>query len=456
MGVQAKRRSGGREPWRRLAGAAALAGASLSGASGWAQTSGQADAPAQTWAVHGQSTMVEQGVFGFRSPYVGANSLRPNQGRETFDATLYAGVRPWSGAELWINPEVDQGFGLSGTLGAAGFPSGEAYKVGKRDPYLRLQRLFLRQTIDLGGESEAVEPDLNQLGGKRTADRLVITVGKLSAPDIFDANVYAHDPRHDFLNWSLVDTGTFDYAADAWGYTVGAAAEWYQGPWTLRLGLFDLSNVPNSATLDQKFGQFQTDVEVERRYQIGGEAGSAKVTAFLTRGRMGRFQDAVALAAATGAPADTAAVRQYRDRSGVSLNLQQQLSSDLGAFVRAGWADGDLEPYEFADIDRTVAGGLSLSGKRWGRTDDTVAIAGVVNAISGPHQAYLAAGGIGILVGDGRLPHPGDEHILETYYDAALVKGVHAALDFQLIDNPAYNRDRGPAPILAVRLHGQF
>jgi high affinity Mn2+ porin len=223
--------------------------------------------------------VVDQATLPFRLPYRGANSLDSGVGRETVDATLYAGLSLWRGAELWINPEIDQGFGLSGTLGAAGFPSGEAYKVGKRDPYMRLQRLFVRQTIDLGGDSEVVAADLNQLAGKRSADRLVITVGKISVPDIFDANTYAHDPRHDFLNWSILDTGTFDYAADAWGYTVGAAGEWYPGPWTVRLGLFDLSDVPNSATLDQRFGQFQTDAEVERRYQLGGQPGAIKITA---------------------------------------------------------------------------------------------------------------------------------------------------------------------------------
>jgi high affinity Mn2+ porin len=418
-----------------------------------------ADEPSKTelWSVHGQSTVVEQGTLSFRSPYRGDNSLDPGaRGRETFDATLYAGVRPWPGAELWVNPEIDQGFGLSGTLGVAGFPSGEAYKVGKRAPYLRLQRAFVRQTIDLGGDSEAVPADINQLAGRQTTDRLVITVGKIGVPDIFDANTYAHDPRHDFLNWSIADTGSFDYAADAWGYTVGAAGEWYQGPWTLRLGVFDLSDIPNSATLDGRFGQFQTDAEVERRYQVAGLAGAIKLTAFLTRGRMGRFDDAVALAATTRAPADIAAVRQYRDRTGVSLGLQQQLSPDLGGFLRAGLADGSLEPYEFADIDRTVAVGLSLNGKRWSRPDDTIALAGVINGVSSAHQRYLDAGGLGILVGDGRLPHPGPEGIIESYYDAALAKGVHVTLDYQFVDNPAYNRDRGPVSIFAVRLHGQF
>ena len=159
-------------------------------------------------------------------------------------------MRLWQGAELWVNPEIDQGFGLANTLGVAGFPSGEAYKVGQTYPYARLPRTFIRQTIDLGGETQKVDAGANQFAGSETANRLVITVGKFAVTDIFDTNKYAHDPRNDFMNWALVDTGTFDYAADSWGYTYGAAVEWYQGSWTLRGGVFDLSIIPNSPDLD--------------------------------------------------------------------------------------------------------------------------------------------------------------------------------------------------------------
>src|SRR5215831_7152271 len=214
------------------------------------------------WAVHGQTTFVSQFAPAFRAPYRSANSLDSNAGRETWDVTVYIGRRLWEGAEFWIDPEIDQGFGLSNTLGVAGFTSGEAYKVGNADPYFRIPRAFIRQTIDLGGDVQKVESDINQFAASQTADRLVFTAGKFSVVDIFDANRYAHDPRNDFLNWSLVDTGTFDYAADAWGYSYGAAAEWYRGNWTLRAGLFDLSIVPNSIELDPHFAQFQSVYEI--------------------------------------------------------------------------------------------------------------------------------------------------------------------------------------------------
>jgi high affinity Mn2+ porin len=283
----------------------------------------------------------------------------------------------------------------------------------------------------------------------------VLTIGKFAVTDIFDTNKYAHDPRKDFMNWALADTGTFDYAADAWGYTYGAAVEWYQGQWTLRGGWFDLSVVPNSGDLDASFGQFQWLAEVERRYELWGHPGKIAVTGFLTRGRMGSFQDAINLAQVTGGPADIAAVRKYQSRGGISMNLEQELTSDFGVFMRAGWADGNIEPYEFTDIDRTLAAGLSLKGKQWGRPDDTFGLAGTVNEISGVHQQFLNAGGLGILVGDGKLPHPGPEQIIETYYAFPLLAST-VTLDYQFILNPAYNRDRGPVSVIGARMHLEF
>jgi high affinity Mn2+ porin len=355
---------------------------------------------------------------------------------------------------LWINPEIDQGFGLSNTLGVAGFTSGEAYKVGFTNPYVRLPRAFIRQTFDLGGATEKLEPDINQVGRTQTADRVVVTVGRFSVADVFDTIKYAHDPRNDFMNWSLVDAGTFDYAADAWGYTYGAAVEWYQGNWTLRTGLFDLSIVPNSTELD-RFEQFQFVYELEHRHELWGQPGKVAVDGFLSRGRMGSFEDAIALAQQTGETPNTADVRRYTSRPGVNLNLEQQIMPNVGVFGRLGWADGRVEPFEFTDIDRTASGGLSLGGKLWGRPDDTFGLGAVVNGISSQHIAYLNAGGLGILVGDGQLPHPGLEQIVETYYRFP-VGAWQITGDYQFIQNPGYNRDRGPVSVVSLRLRTQF
>jgi high affinity Mn2+ porin len=407
------------------------------------------------FSVHGQATLLSQYALPFRAPYGGQNSLASNSGRETLDVDLYLGFRPWQGAEIWVNPEIDQGFGLSGTFGVAGFPSAEAYKVGAALPYARIPRAFLRQTIDLGGDVQKVDAGINQFSGSQTTDRLVITVGKFSVVDIFDSNKYAHDPRGDFMNWTLVNTGAFDYAADAWAFTYGAAVEWYTGQWTFRAGIFDGPVVPNSTDLDPAFGQFQMVGEIERRYELWGQPGKIAVTGYLTRARMGNFADAVQLAALTGAPADISAVRTYTSKPGIAANIEQQILPGVGLFARAGYTPGNLEAYAFTDADATLSGGASLSGKLWGRPDDTVGLAGILNTISNVHQSYFAAGGYSALIGDGMLPHPGAEKIMEVYYNLPIYSWM-LTLDYQFITNPAYNRDRGPVSVIATRVHAQF
>ena len=234
---------------------------------------------------------------------------------------------------------------------------------------------------------------INQFASSQTADRLVFTVGKFSVVDIFDSNKYAHDPRGDFLNWTLVNTGAFDYAADAWAFTYGAAVEWYTGPWTFRVGVFDGPAFPNSTDLDPKFGQFQMVGEIERRYELWSQPGKLAATSFMTRARMGNFADSAQLAAITGTAADISATRTYATKYGIAANLEQQIMPGIGLFARAGYTPGRLEAYAFTDADQTVSGGASLSGMFWGRPNDTLGAAGILNTISGKHQNYFAAGG---------------------------------------------------------------
>jgi high affinity Mn2+ porin len=415
---------------------------------------------------HGQTTFTWQGYPAIRAPYTGPNSLiASGEGRETFDGTLYAGLRLWQGAEFWVDPEIDQGFGIGDTHGVAGFPSGESYKLGFSEPYGRVQRYFVRQTIDLGGDSQKVDADLNQFAGSQTTNRLVLTVGKFAIVDIFDTNKYANNPKTDFLNWAAINTGTFDYAGDAWGFTYGGAAEWYQGNWTLRAGVFDMSAVPAEAAnpgpaygLDPTFDQFQMEGEIERRYELWGQPGTIKVTGFLTRGRMATFSDAIAFSQATGIDINDATdmVRKYQSKPGVSVNLAQQVSETVGVFARAGWTDGNVEPWDFTDMDRTVEAGVSINGKQWGRPDDTFGVLGMMNGIDSSHAAWFNAGGLGILVGDGQLTNVGWEQIMETYYSYALSASTRFSVDYQFIENPGFNKDRGPANVFAGRFHWQF
>lgn len=418
---------------------------------------------------HGQTTLVWQGYPAIRSPYQGVNSLPAGgQARETFDLTLFAGARLWQGAELWVDPDLDQGHGLADTHGVAGFPSGEAYKEGADYPYTRVQRYFIRQTIDLGGEKQKVDADVNQFAESTTENRLVLTVGKFSIVDIFDTNKYANNPKSDFFNWALINAGTFDYAGDAWGYSYGGAAEWYVNRFTVRGGIFDLSASPagggdnaQAYGLDPTFKQFQLVGEIEERHELWGQPGKLKVTAFLSRGDAGSFADAILLAQQPGplfgdVTDALAAVRHYQSRPGVSLNLEQQINDTVGVFARAGWADGTVEPWDFTDIDRTVSAGVAINGKNWGRPDDTVGIAGIINGLDPAHEAYFAAGGLGILIGDGALTNYGLEQIMEAYYSYSLSPSMKVSFDYQFIANPGYNADRGPVNVFAGRFHAAF
>jgi len=412
---------------------------------------------ANRWAVFGQSTFTVMTPLGFRDPYEGAQSLAPHDTRETWDATLYLGVRPWDGAEIWATGEVDQGFGIGNTHGLAGFSSGEAYKLGDAHPYTRLQRVFARQTFSLGGAVSDVDAAANQMPGRQSANRLVITVGKFSVVDVFDANKYAHDPRGDFLNWSLIDAGAFDYAGDPWGFTYGAAGELYLGAWAARVGLFDMTSVPGGFAPVTDFSFYQLIGEIEHRHALRDHPGTIRASIWMNHGRLGSYADALAWGVANGAPPDVTQVQQNtHNRLGGYINAEQEVTGALGLFLRASTADGRYAVFDFTDIDTSVSAGLSLAGKGWRRPADTLSVGVVVNAISKSAQAYFAAGGLGLLIGDGELPRPGTEQILEASYTWHPTSKIAVTFDTQGVINPAYNRDRGPVGIVGLRFHAGF
>lgn len=410
----------------------------------------QVDSP---WSFFGQATYVMQWHPDFNAPYTGANSMTPkSNSAQTSDITLYIGRKLWSGGEIYLNPEVDQGFGLSNTLGMAGYSSGEAYKVGAQDPYFRLPRAFLRQTFNLSGENVYLENQANQVATNISSNNIVITAGKFSVVDIFDTNKYAHDPRLDFMNWSVLDAGAFDYAADAWGFTNGVAAEWNHSWWTIRSGFFALSTTPNSTNLDLSFKQYQLVQEFEERHQINGHGGKFKILGFLSRGTMGTYADAVSQNPSTP---DTSLVRNFGNKTGFALNLEQEITPTLGTFARFSWNDGKTEAFDFTEINQSLSLGLSMKGNQWKRHQDTVGISQVINSLSNDAKSYFRAGGMGILIGDGGLNY-GNERITELYYNMALSKNFAVGIDYQYVSNPAYNQDRGPINIFGVRLRANF
>lgn len=413
-----------------------------------------------TWELHGQTTFIFQGYSPFGAAYSGQNSLPPSgQSQETWTSSLYFGMRLWKGAEMYFNPELLQGFGLADTTGAAGFPNGEAQKSNFPFPRFNISRLFLRQEFGLGGETETVESDYGQLAGKKDVSRVTLQIGKFSVHDLFDTNDYAQDPRVDFLNWSIWAAGAFDYPADRVGLTYGVTAELNRPAWAIRAGYFLVGNEPNANVMDWNlFARGGYVAEGELRYNAFDHPGVFKVGPWLTSTFSGSYSQAVALANATpGLTANDTIVqtRQGRVKYGIYTNLQQEITKDLGAFARWSWNSGQNETSAFTDINQSVSFGLQLKGTAWGRQDDVVGLGAAFNTLSASAASYLAAGGMGVIVGDGALSYA-SENVFETYYAFRMYKGITATVDYQLLVNPAYNNVRGPVNVFSARLHAAF
>jgi len=415
-----------------------------------------------SWELHGQTTFIYQGYPAFNALYSGPNSLPPEgQSRETWTVSAFLGVRLWQGGEFYYNPELLQGFGVANTTGAAGYPNGEAQKSNFPYPRYNTSRIFLRQEIGLGGEREKVESDYGQLSGEKDVSRVTVQVGKFSVKDLFDGNDYAEDPRIDFLNWSIWASGAFDYPADKLGLTWGLTAELNRPRWAARAGYFLVGDVPNSNTFDMSlFSRGGYVGELEMRFKPYNRPGVLRLGSWLTSTFAGSYNQAVALAALNPSMSLTAndtiaQTRQGRIKYGFYLNLQQELSDDIGLFGRFSWNDGRTEINAFTDIDTSLSLGLSIKGTAWKRPDDRIGIAGALNQISADHSNYLAAGGLGILVGDGALSYA-PENVVETYYAFQVVKGIVVTADYQFLNNPGYNAVRGPAHFFSGRLSARF
>jgi high affinity Mn2+ porin len=412
------------------------------------------DTESDRWEIHGQSTYLPQGYPSFRALYSGPNSLSPSaQVKATWSNSLFLNARLWDGGEVYYNPELLQGFGLNDTVGAAGFPNGEAQKSNFPYPHYNTSRLFLRQTFGFGGEQEELASGQLQLPQKVDISRLTLQAGKFPVIDVFDGNAFAKDTRKDFMNWSMWAPGAFDYSADKVGLTYGVTAELNQKQWALRGGYFLMVAESNSNHFDTRVGERgQYLVELETRFSLFSQPGKFKTMGWVDSAFMGSFRETLDNPALN---LDIALTRRGRLKYGYALNLEQALTDDVGLFGRWSWNDGKTETLAFTDINRSLSGGLSIKGTKWGRPDDVIGIGGAINAISQDYRDFLAAGGLGVLVGDGALNYR-KERILETYYAYALNKSFTLTADYQLITNPAYNADRGPVSIFSGRLHGEF
>lgn len=425
----------------------------------------------ELYSFHGLTTTSVQGYPEFYAKYSGTNSFKPQgQVRSGTTAGLFIGIRLWEGASAYFNPEMDQGYGLQNTVGAASYVNASTTRVGSSAPYMRAQRLFLRQNIGLGGgkqedfsetgaQSELLESTANQVSGKVDKDRLTFTIGKMSVQDIFDDNEYAHDPTKDFMNFAFTTLGTFDYAANKWGYTDGAVLEWRQNWWTTRAGVYQLSQLPGSVNIEPViFRQYMAVGEVEGRYQILGQPGVLKFLYFCNNGYFNKFDDIVALSYAKESfpPSITNnSLRQWRQKDGVGVNISQQIMPNIGFFLRGGFNNGRYETIDYTDMNKTMTAGLVFFGSIWGRPDDKIGVAGAVSGISGSFVRYLSLGGIGSFVGDGRLSYTHEKN-LETFYKWHINEWLEATADYQFFANPGYNLARGPVNFFGLRLRAEF
>jgi high affinity Mn2+ porin len=304
----------------------------------------------------------------------------------------------------------------------------------------------------LGGDQEKVESDENQLAGYQDARRITVWLGKIAAPDFFDNNTYSHDPRTQFMNESLMDDSAWDYPADTRGYTIGGVIEYNEPAWAIRYGVFQEPHTANGGTLDphvpQALGQA---VELENRWSLKDQPGVIRTMAYANVAHMGNYREAIAEAGPGGIP-NIALARTYDVKYGFSISAEQAITSDLGIWGRGGWNNGQTESWAFTEVDDLGSLGISLKGTAWHRPDDVFGFAGAIAGLSDAHKDYLAAGGLGFIIGDGQLSYAPEE-VLETYYNCKIADGIFITPDAQFINNPAYNSARGPVGIFGLRVH---
>ena len=415
--------------------------------------------PADSWySLHAQATLIGMGMSPFHSPYVGPNSLvsGPPGSTTTSSATLFFAAKlPWEGGRLIINPEVYGGLGVGNVFGLGGPPNGETQRVGDPQPSAYFARFLFQQTIPLGGEWERLADIANQFPEQRYKNNIVFKIGRLAVSDDFDDNTFSHDPRTQFMNWGLQYNPTFDFPANVRGYTYGAMVEANVGDYSARYGIYMVATVANGAGYDSNIGKAHGQAwEVERRWTILNDLpGTARFLGWLNSADMGSYE--AALEQNPTAP-DVTATREYRARFGFGLSWDQELiKNELGIFGRIGWSDSRFETWMFTEVDRTFSIGMQLKGLMWDRPKDEVGLAFVINGLGSEHIAYLAAGGLGFELGDGKINY-GSEMLIEAYYNLRMRKGIYLTLDLQAIDNPGYNRDRGPVFFAGLRVHFEF
>jgi hypothetical protein len=437
----------------------------------------------ERWNVYGQFTYITTFKLPFSAPYTNANgtvkSLVTDYERSfTGSFTLFFGLKLWHGAEIYLTPEVISERPLSNLSGIGGaIQDFELQKSGSETPSIYRARLFVRQTFSFGGQRTIADSNPMQLGGPVYSRRLVITIGNFSALDLFDHSNVLSDPHRTFFNMAFMTHASWDFAADARGYTWGAAAELYWDDWAARIGRGQPPLNPNTLPVDFRFWDYYSDAfELEHDHTIKGLAGAVRLLGYHNHVVTGRFADAIAAfqanpqknagncanaslfnyGSANFSAPDLCWVRHGNDKWGIGVNLEQYVARGIGVFARAMFSDGNSEVDAFNAADRDFSLGAVATGALWKRPFDWAGIGLGLSWISDIHARYLAMGGVDGFIGDGHLKQA-PEGVAEMFYSVNVLKAINFAADYQLLWNPAYNADRaGPVHILGAKVHVEF
>lgn len=414
------------------------------------------------WTHHFQLTVVSQSHSGFKAAYSGKNSLDNSveTGATSLTTTLFLGRKLWKGAAAYFNPEMSGGNGLSYSQGVAGALNGETYRVGNVAPQLFIARAYIQQNFSLERKKYTELPDdINQVADKVANNRITISAGKFAISDFYDDNTYSHDPRTQFLNWSLMGNGAWDYPANTRGYTFGIVAEWYQNNWTFRISSVAVPAIANAPKMEYRLSKAHSEtLEIEKRYNIDRQPGIVRFIVSNSYTRAPSYQQGLSAIATNNTYLLNVISGEEENNTyggkklGLGISTEQAITNDVGIFSRLGWNDGKYATWAYTEIDQTASIGLSWKGTKWHRPADVVGIAGVLNGISKEHRDFLAAGGYGFIIGDGALNY-GHEGIIEAYYNTFLFNNFWLTFDYQFVNNPGYNKDRGPVHVFSIRGH---
>lgn len=406
------------------------------------------------YTLHFQQTVVSQTKTKINAPYSGNNSLIPEEETQaSITATLFMGANLWKGAEVYFDTELSGGSGLSGAKGMGGFTNGEAFRIGDAAPKIYLARLYLKQTFALNKDYIEVEDGINQVATKVPTKYLRFVLGKFCLSDFYDNNTYSHDPRSQFLNWALMSHGAWDYAANVRGYTSGYVVEYGSPKFGVRFSTTALPTYANGPDLNYNFAKnYSHSFEMNKTFGKQNKETIVRLMGYYNKTYMGNYVEATK----RDIKDITETRKDGRTKAGFGLNIEQKLNENAGLFFRGSWNDGKNETWAFTEIDHSITLGFANDGAKWKRPKDTFGVAIAANGLSVEHRDYLASGGYGFIIGDGKLNY-GLEKIFETYYRIHM-HDDHFWLtpNYQFVANPAYNKDRGPANVFSLRAHAEF